>query len=85
MPEYENPDENVYNYEELTDEDIWVHHVAEDAGVMRITEKIYNEKLLGMKKGDKPWLISIVYPGKVGSDNNHWWHSTHVMKSLYFL
>ena len=49
MPEYENPDENVYNYEELSDEDIWEHHVAEDAGVVRITEKIYNEKLLGMK------------------------------------
>ena len=59
--------------------------MAEEAGVIKITEKIYNEKLYGMKPGDKPWLISIVYPGKRDGDVNKWWHSTHVMKSLYFL
>ena len=39
-----------------------------------------------MKPGDKPWLISIVYPGKlheIASDK--WWHSTYVMKTLYFM
>ena len=42
--------------------------MAEEAGVVKITEKIYNEKLYGMKPGDKPWLIAIVYPGLMKGD-----------------
>ena len=68
MPEYESWDENQYNYDDITDEDIWQYHMAEEAGVVKITEKIYNEKLYGMKPGDKPWLIAIVYPGLMKGD-----------------
>lgn len=85
MPEYATQDENLYNYEDITDEDIWTYHTVEEAGVIKITEKIYNEKILNMKPGDKPWLITIVYPGEQRGDKSMWWHSSHVMKSLQFL
>ena len=85
MEEYRYVDEDLYPYEDITEEDIWEYHIAEDAGVIKLTEKLYNERILNMKPGDKPWLISIVYPANTGGQKDIWWHSTHVMKSLYFL
>ena len=86
MPEYAEIDTDLYGYEDITDEDIWQYHVAENEGVIRLTEKIYNEQILNMKSGDKPWLISIVHPGLLSDiTSEKWWHSTYVMKSLYFL
>ena len=39
-----------------------------------------------MKPGDKPWLITIVYPGELDEiASDKWWHSTYVMKTLYFM
>ena len=39
-----------------------------------------------MKQGDKPWLVTIVYPGKLNEiASDKWWHSTYVMKTLYFM
>ena len=44
------------------------------------------EQIFKMKPGDKPWLISIIHPGKVETlKNSNWWHSTYVLKSLYFM
>jgi hypothetical protein len=39
------------------------------------------DKILNHKKGDKPWWIAIVAPGV----ESGFWHSTYVMKTLYFL
>ena len=87
MPEYKDPDHELYAYEDITDEDIWKYNVAEEIGVVRITEKIYNEQIFNMKPGDKPWLLTIVHPGELSKlkGGENWWHSTHCMKSLYFL
>ena len=48
---------------------------------------MYMEQIFTQKPGDKPWLISIVYWGRVekSEKSSNWWHSTYVMKSLYFL
>ena len=67
MPEYSTLDKDLYAYDDITDEDIWEYHVEMEVGVIKLTEKIYQEQILTMKPGDKPWLISIVIPGHISS------------------
>lgn len=64
-------------------------------GVKKLDEKLYREQVLKANtishqssssesfKNDeeKPWLISIVVAGQ----DTPWWHSTYIMKTLYFL
>jgi len=80
LPQYQLI-EDRHDFDQVTDEDIWTYNVATDMGVIEITDEIYEEKLLNMQKGDKPWMVVILLPGL---NDNHW-HSTYVMKTLYFL
>ena len=50
-------------------------------GVVEITDKIYEDKIMNMREGDKPWMVIIVLPGI----NSAYWHSTYALKTLYFL
>ena len=37
MPEYATFDENKYSYDDITEEDIWEHHVEMEIGVIKLT------------------------------------------------
>ena len=41
MPEYATYDIEKYNYELITDEDIWDYNVVQDVGVVNLTTAIY--------------------------------------------
>lgn len=82
MPEYERFDPQVHSYDLISDEDIWEHRVVEQMGVVNMTVSVYMDHLYGKhKQGDKPWFICIVTPNK----SNTIWHSSYLMKSMYFL
>ena len=43
MPEYATYDTEKYNYDIITDEDIWDYNVVQDIGVVNLTSAIYME------------------------------------------
>ena len=43
MPEYETYDTEKYNYELISEEDIWDYNVVQDIGVVNLTTTIYME------------------------------------------
>lgn len=70
-----------YDYEQITEDDVWTYGAIEASGVVKVTQEIYEEKIMNNKKGDKPWWVVIIVPGT----KTKFWHSTYVMKTLYFL
>jgi hypothetical protein len=50
-------------------------------GVQQIDVDLYESQIMNIKKDDKPWWIVVL---KAGLDKE-FWHSTYVMKTLYFL
>jgi len=81
MAEYKVVDAIKYDYEQITEDYVWTYGVMEKAGVVRLTNELYEQKILNMKKGDTPWWVVIVAPGV----ESGYWHSSYVMKTLYFL
>ena len=81
MEEFREIDMDRHLYETIVDEDIWVYDVVTKIGVLNLTAELYTERVLPHKAGDTPWYICIVSPGMA----KPYWHSTYLMKSLYFL
>ena len=48
MPEYADFDREVYVYDDITDEDIWDYHIELEMGVVKMTQQIYEDKILKM-------------------------------------
>ena len=72
----------MHTYDLISDEDIWVHGVVGQMGVVNMTAAVYMDRVYGKHgPGDKPWFICLVTPTK----ENTLWHSSYLMKSLYFL
>ena len=80
MEEYKEIDLNVHSYDSIVPEDIWEYGVVTDIGVHNMTAELYTSQIYEMSPGAKPWFICIVAKKHI---NN--FHSTHLMKSLYFL
>jgi hypothetical protein len=63
LPQYKVIDESKYDYEQITNEDIWVYHVEKSVGVKRLDSDMYEKHILNMKKGEKPWWVVVVKAG----------------------
>ena len=62
MPQYKEIDQEKYDYEGITPDDIWVYKVHLAAGVQVIDQQVYMNEIYAKRdeKNQKPWFIAIV-------------------------
>jgi hypothetical protein len=83
MEEFKEIDEEKFDYEGITDDDIFEYGVHFAQGVKLVDYDFYINEIYSLrdKPDHKPWFISIVYKRpRVDAD-----HSNYLIKSLYFL
>ena len=50
MKEHETIDTAKYDYEQITDDDVWTYHEVENAGVIKLNAASYEAKIMTNKK-----------------------------------
>ena len=81
MKEFQEIDYDKYDYDSITEDDIWTYKVHLAAGIKLIESEFYMANIYNMKPGDKPWFVSIV----LNKSKNELEHSYFLLKTLYFL
>jgi hypothetical protein len=61
LPQYKEIDTERFDYESITEDDIWKYKAHIHSGIREIDLDLYTSRILPMQPGEKPWFIAIVY------------------------